>query len=171
MYKKQKGFTLVEMIIVTVIIGILAGMVITVINIPRIQARSRDSRRIADLKRIQSALELYFSNNRAYPASPNWVVFSGPIINGVDANATVYMNSVPIDPRTENSGVECFGGADNPYGYYYRSMTDGKYILGTVMEMESSVDENTRCSSICEATYVCGEDSSSNYCYCVTGPM
>ena len=69
---KRKGFTLIEMLVVIALIGILAGVVISVINIPKTQARSRDSKRVGDIKRIQAALELYFSDNRKYPVSTSW---------------------------------------------------------------------------------------------------
>jgi len=163
MYKKQKGFTLIEMIIVTVIIGILAGMVITVINIPRIQARSRDSRRIGDLKRIQSALELYFSNNRQYSESDTWTIFSNLILD------EEYMNQVPADPRTENTGVTCFGPNSNNYGYWYRSNSPGTYVLGTIMELDTSAQDNL-CSDLaeCAGGYDCNH---AGLCYCVTSPM
>jgi len=167
MYKKQKGFTLVEMIIVTVIIGILAGMVITVINIPRTQARARDSRRVGDLKRIQSALELYFSDRRGYPISSTWQEFTSSLIND---GGEAYMNQVPVDPRTtESPSVNCFGGVLKPYGYYYITDLNGAtYVLGAIMEMNTTVDANTTCSSICESSYQCSTDS---HCYCVQNPM
>lgn len=167
MYKKQKGFTLVEMILVTAIIGILAGMVITVINIPRIQQRSRDNRRIGDLKRIQSALELYFSDKREYPPTADWEIFSESIVNDVD---TVYMNDAPLDPSSSagTSGVTCFGTTANDYGYYYRSDSSGEYVLGTIMEVSSTADGGTKCSAVCDSGYGCG---TSDFCYCVQSPM
>ena len=169
MYKKQKGFTLVEMIIVTVIIGILAGMVITVINIPRIQSRSRDSKRIGDLKRIQSALELYFADFRVYPLSASWVIFDSSMINATN----VYISDVPQDPRGvgEYSNILCFGDSGiNNYGYYYRSNDGAIYILGTVMELDYST-EGSVCSGISNCSvggYNCSVDA---HCYCVQNPM
>ena len=63
--QKQSGFTIVELLIVIVIIGILAGLVIT--TFVGIQARGRDSERQTDIKAIQGQLEAYFANNGGYP--------------------------------------------------------------------------------------------------------
>jgi len=63
----NKAFTLIELLIVIVIIGILA-----VALIPRLvgmQGKARNVQRIADLKAIQSALELYQSEKGSYPVT------------------------------------------------------------------------------------------------------
>lgn len=174
MYKKQKGFTLVEMIIVTVIIGILAGIVITVINIPRVQAKSRDSKRVGDLKMIQSALELYFADNREYPGELSWT-----LLGTTHAALTNYISKIPLDPRNgTNSNIQCYGDmGTNAYGYYYRSQTSGKYILGGIMEIMDTVAEKRSCTSA--DTSNCGDIApdpiygcvSNNRCYCVQNPM
>ncbi len=172
MYKKQKGFTLVEMIIVTVIIGILAGVVITVINIPRVQAKSRDSKRVGDLKMIQNALELYFADNRRYPPQvDSWLT-----LGTTNTDLVNYMSKIPLDPRDgDNSGVNCYGNAANDsFKYYYRSRTNGAYILGGIMEIMNTVDEKRSCTST--DTSNCTPASgygcvTSNRCYCVQNPM
>lgn len=64
---KSKGFTLIELLVVIAIIGILASIVLASLNTAR--KKSRDARRIADIKQIQLALELYFDSQRDYPAA------------------------------------------------------------------------------------------------------
>lgn len=170
MNKKQKGFTLVEMILVTVIIGILASIVIGVINIPRVQARSRDSKRISDLKLIQNALELYFADRRTYPESLNWQAISPTLL------PAAYISTLPSDPRTGSSSVDCFSdsGVDNN-GYYYRSRTSGRYILGTIMEVMDTVSEKRSCTTTdtpnCVSAYGYGCKNASGRCYCVQNPL
>ncbi len=66
---KISGFTLIELLVVIAIIGILASTVIASLNSAR--KKSRDARRIADLKQIQLALELYYNSNNGYP-NPGW---------------------------------------------------------------------------------------------------
>jgi len=65
-YKENtKGFTLIELLVVIAIIGILATIVLASLNTAR--QRSRDAKRVGDLRNIQAALELYFDDNGFYP--------------------------------------------------------------------------------------------------------
>ena len=63
-FRKNQGFTLIELLVVIAIIGVLASVVLASLNTAR--KKSRDARRIADIKQIQLALELSFDS-----ASPN----------------------------------------------------------------------------------------------------
>jgi prepilin-type N-terminal cleavage/methylation domain-containing protein len=63
---RQEGFTIVELLIVVVVIGILAALVITTYT--GIQAKSRDSKRLTDLQNVQTNLELYFQTAGYYPS-------------------------------------------------------------------------------------------------------
>lgn len=62
---KSKGFTIVELLIVIVVIGILATLVI--VTFTGIQQKARDSKRKTDLGAVQAALESYYSSNNTYP--------------------------------------------------------------------------------------------------------
>lgn len=63
----QKGFTLIELLVVIAIIGLLASVVLLSLNSAR--AKSRDAKRLSDVRQLVSALELYFNDYNAYPAS------------------------------------------------------------------------------------------------------
>src|SRR3954464_1530924 len=74
--KKQQGFTIVELLIVIVVIGILAALVITTYS--GIQAKARNSKRSADMSSVQTQLEAYFTAQQHYPSyadlsSSSWV--------------------------------------------------------------------------------------------------
>ncbi|MFZ2310023.1 MAG: prepilin-type N-terminal cleavage/methylation domain-containing protein [Patescibacteria group bacterium] len=91
MKKNQQGFTLIELLVVVAIIGLLATLSIVALNNAR--ARARDARRVADVKQIQTALELYYNDYGIYPAT---VPTSGTVIS---SGTTVYMSQVPTPPQ------------------------------------------------------------------------
>lgn len=70
----KRGFTLIELLVVIAIIGVLASVVLASLNTAR--RKSRDARRITDLKQVQLALELYFDANGEYPFSGTTPVFA-----------------------------------------------------------------------------------------------
>jgi len=63
----KKGFTLIELLIVVAIIAILAA--IAVPNFLEAQVRSKASRVKADLRSLATAIESYYVDNNAYPAT------------------------------------------------------------------------------------------------------
>lgn len=64
---RQKGFTLIELLVVVAIIGILSTVVMVSFGGARI--RSRDARRLVDIKNMANALEMYAADNDHYPNS------------------------------------------------------------------------------------------------------
>ncbi len=64
--KRNHGFTIVELLIVIVVIGILALLVITTYS--GIQAKARNSKRQTDVASLQTQLEAFFSQNGYYPS-------------------------------------------------------------------------------------------------------
>lgn len=63
--KNSRGFTLIEILVVVAIVGILASVVLVSLNTTRVNAR--DTARVATIKEVQKALELYFSDTGYYP--------------------------------------------------------------------------------------------------------
>jgi prepilin-type N-terminal cleavage/methylation domain-containing protein len=64
--RKQSGFTIVELLIVIVVIGILVALVVTTFS--GIQRKARNTERESDVKAIHSQLEAYFNEAGSYPA-------------------------------------------------------------------------------------------------------
>ena len=68
--KNQKGFTLVELMIVLAILALLAAIIIFALNPAQLFARARDSQRFADLRALTSAINYYL------------VITSTPVLDG-----------------------------------------------------------------------------------------
>ncbi|WP_276833866.1 type IV pilin protein, partial [Chryseobacterium cucumeris] len=66
MKKTTSGFTIVELLIVIVVIGILAAISVVAYN--SVQVRARDAERISDVNQLHKALELFYAENNYYPA-------------------------------------------------------------------------------------------------------
>ena len=64
--QQKKGFTLIELLVVIAIIGLLSTLAVVALNSAR--QKARDAKRVADVKQIQTALELYFNDNQGYPS-------------------------------------------------------------------------------------------------------
>lgn len=84
----KKGFTLIELLVVISIIGVLIGLALVAFGPTR--KSSRDAKRRVDIESLRSALEIYRSNNGAYPALLT------------DLQSGGYIDAVPPDPLTSN---------------------------------------------------------------------
>lgn len=117
----QRGFTLIEIMVVVVILGILAAIVA-----PNVLGRIDDAQatRVAqDLRGIESAMKFYRLDNFAYPSSEQ----------GIDA-----LVNKPADPNIRNwkSGGYLTRTPKDPWGNEYRYLNPGQngeidiYTLG-----------------------------------------
>lgn len=83
----QKGFTLIELLVVIAIIGLLASVVLLALNSAR--QKARDAKRLADVRQVASALELYFNDNSSYPPD-------------LDSLVTTYLGALPVFPTPDD---------------------------------------------------------------------
>ncbi|MEA3449798.1 MAG: type II secretion system protein [Patescibacteria group bacterium] len=124
--KNQKGFTLIELLVVIAIIGLLSTLAVVSLNNAR--QKARDAKRVADVRQIQTALELYFNEHNAYPLMAVGDVLGLESIAGF----STYMADVPANPSPQ---AEDYGGTSNCPGedYQYESCTaDGTTCNATV---------------------------------------
>ena len=106
----RRAFTLIELLVVIAIIGVLATLSVVALNNAR--AKSRDAKRVADVKQIQTALELYFNDMNRYPTTTEFAV--GSIFSTSSNGTSTYMTKTPTAPTPADGSCS---NADNLYTY------------------------------------------------------
>ena len=160
--KNQSGFTLIELLVVVLVISALSGVVISMINSGGFRDKAKDAQRIGDLKQIQTALELYFADTRAYPAG-GWMLVSG-LSGTLTPN---YINSLPADPDGGTGDLPCLDSTSRRYNYFSNGAS---YLLTSIMAIESSNDD-AQCSDLNGWGANCGGGfDTALYCYGVENP-
>ncbi|MBI4118180.1 MAG: prepilin-type N-terminal cleavage/methylation domain-containing protein [Parcubacteria group bacterium] len=113
---ETRGFTLIELLVVISIIGLLSAVVLASLNTAR--QKSRDAKRVADIKQLQLALELYFDDEGNYPAN---ITDVGNLIT------PGYLPALPKDPTDDAV-------------YPYTQLSSGAdYHLGASLEDDQHV--------------------------------
>lgn len=109
--RRQAGFTLIEIMVVVVIIGVLAALVV-----PGVLGRADDARVTAarsDISSLMQALKLYKLDNQRYPSAEQGLeaLVRKPTVGTIPANWKVYVEKLPNDPwgrpyQYANPGVQ-----------------------------------------------------------------
>jgi general secretion pathway protein G len=116
--QKTRGFTLIELMVVLVIIGLLAALII-----PNVLDRAEDARVTTaqtQIRNLEQALKMYRLDNQRYPSTEQGLqaLLSKPTTNPVPNNwRRPYMDELPQDPwgaayQYQNPGTKGRGGID-----------------------------------------------------------
>jgi prepilin-type N-terminal cleavage/methylation domain-containing protein len=137
----QRGFTLIELLVVIAIIALLSSLIMAAVNDAR--EKSRDTRRLSDMRQIQLALEMYYDDHNEYPvhnsSNGDWEGSSeddGEFLDVLVADG--YLSSYVVDPINSGTTMEyCYyrygstsGGCD--------AIREGGFVVLGVRNMESS---------------------------------
>lgn len=123
----KRGFTIVELLIVIVVIAILASISVVAYN--GIQTRAKDSARSQDIKTIVQALEMHYADRGFFPNQSTYTPGSTAIngawsttVDGSWANLAAvlapYISKLPTPPGTLSTATAVNGGGGNSYDYY-----------------------------------------------------
>lgn len=136
---KEKGFTLIELILVIAIIIIIAAAIFVALNPAKRLGDANDSRRWSDVNQLLSAVHQYIVDNKgAFPNSASWVAGNNYIL-GTDAAAcnagcaaagvtqagclnlsdlttNNYLGAIPTDPVSGTAGKTLYYATRNAGG-------------------------------------------------------
>ncbi len=110
----KKGYTLIEILIVTTIIVLLTAA--GVVSYSTFLKQSRDAKRKTDIEQVRAALEMYRSTEDTYPIGSTWETTLNILTTPV-----TYIQSLPTDPK-------------NPTYTYYYSGSASDYTIGAYLE-------------------------------------
>jgi len=143
--KNKKGFTLIEVLIVVSIIGLLASIVLA--SVSAFRSRGRDTRRLADIRQIQGALEFYYSTNGSFPP-------------GTWAQAKTTLEQL--------SGINKLSNDPSYPAKTYEYATNGStYVLKATLDGISNPAVNGDIDGTILATINCGSQGAGEVEYCV----
>ncbi len=96
--RRARGFTLIEVMVVIVILGVLAALVV-----PKVMSRPDEARVVAakqDISSIMQALKLYKLDNRRYPSAEQGLqaLVTKPAAAPVPDNWKSYLDKLPMAP-------------------------------------------------------------------------
>ncbi|MBL8334309.1 MAG: type II secretion system major pseudopilin GspG [Rubrivivax sp.] len=96
--RKHRGFTLIELMVVVVIIGVLAALIV-----PNVLDRTDDARVTAartDVNNLMQALKLYKLDNQRYPSAEQGLeaLVRKPTAGAIPPNWKPYLEKLPADP-------------------------------------------------------------------------
>jgi general secretion pathway protein G len=150
-HRSQRGFTLIEVLVVVSIIGILAGLLMVNFSSARDNARNKSIR--AAMGEIQLAMEVYKAQNRRYPAT-------------IGALVPEYISELPdaSDSGNSNCSISNSQYSTDAGGTYYKFVAHRCFAGATSAATGVQPgDKYARCAVSCAASGNCAPSAVNYY--------
>lgn len=128
--KNNKGFTLLEILVVISIIGILMALGAAAFSVA--QRKGRDARRRGDMKSIQNGFEQYYATSGS--------VYTDPCSDM--ATAAIFPGGLPVDPKPSET-------------YLYPTCTTSSYCVCALLDNNTDGNSGGACNYGAATTHFC----------------
>lgn len=136
--ENRAAFTLIELLVVIAIIGLLST--ISIISLNQARSKARDSRRIADMHQLVSAIEMYYNQSGNYPSISS--------TSGADSSSDGTFIHELVDADLISNDMEDPWNDRSDFYYYYfdnrwtwwNSFCPSSFKYGVFFSLESNLD-------------------------------
>lgn len=127
--RSRRGFTLIEILLAVTIIILMTSLIL--VSISNARKKGRDSKRLADLSRIQLALDMYKDTYNSYPTTLTIAWAEAAPTSTIATSLATYISPMPQDP-INNTG-------DNYKYMIVRGSTAGGYWIHALFENPDNI--------------------------------
>ncbi len=120
--ESKKGFTILELLVSIAIIAVLTAVVL--VTVSGIKEKSRDDKRVSDMREIAKALNLYSNNHGRFPIVPTEITITSDDAFSIELEGDLVITNVPRDPLYPSTD----------YKYSYISADGNTFTLSFCLE-------------------------------------